>query len=126
MHTKRVMWRLFSEKLHAACHVECSQGRSAVVGCRHQGMRSLAVISRVFTPSNANGFFCRVAARRDHHAHHFCFAANLTMNQQEQHHEIQCHYDVLSVARDADAGTIKKAHRKMALQVLFLCDNVTL
>ena len=32
------------------------------------------------------------------------------------HTHIQCHYDVLSVARDADSGTIKKAHRKMALR----------
>eukprot|EP00980_Cylindrotheca_fusiformis_P022538 scaffold9425_cov97-Cylindrotheca_fusiformis.AAC.2 len=29
---------------------------------------------------------------------------------------IQCHYDILSVPRDADASTIKKAHRKMALK----------
>ena len=39
----------------------------------------------------------------------------------QQGHRIQCHYDVLSVARDADAATIKKAHRKMALQVRRLC-----
>ena len=30
--------------------------------------------------------------------------------------EIRCHYDVLSVERDADAATIKKAHRKLALK----------
>ncbi|KAG7345361.1 chaperone protein DnaJ [Nitzschia inconspicua] len=29
---------------------------------------------------------------------------------------IACHYDVLGVERDADAGTIKKAHRKLALK----------
>ncbi|KAL9181176.1 hypothetical protein ACHAXT_009981 [Thalassiosira profunda] len=29
---------------------------------------------------------------------------------------IRCHYDVLSVARDADAAAIKKAHRKLALK----------
>ena len=29
--------------------------------------------------------------------------------------EIRCHYDVLSIPRDADAATIKKAHRKAAL-----------
>ena len=28
----------------------------------------------------------------------------------------QCHYEVLSVPRDADAGTIKKAHRKLAVK----------
>ena len=30
--------------------------------------------------------------------------------------QIRCHYDVLNVARDADAATIKKAHRKAALK----------
>eukprot|EP00538_Stauroneis_constricta_P002247 CAMPEP_0119563376 /NCGR_PEP_ID=MMETSP1352-20130426/23182_1 /TAXON_ID=265584 /ORGANISM="Stauroneis constricta, Strain CCMP1120" /LENGTH=488 /DNA_ID=CAMNT_0007611957 /DNA_START=83 /DNA_END=1549 /DNA_ORIENTATION=+ len=30
---------------------------------------------------------------------------------------IQCHYDVLGVERDADAATIKKRHRKMALKL---------
>lgn len=30
--------------------------------------------------------------------------------------EIRCHYEVLSVERDADAATIKKAHRKLALK----------
>mmetsp|Transcript_24178 Transcript_24178/g.67032 ORF Transcript_24178/g.67032 Transcript_24178/m.67032 type:complete len:492 (-) Transcript_24178:355-1830(-) len=29
---------------------------------------------------------------------------------------IRCHYDVLGVAHDADAATIKKSHRKLALQ----------
>ena len=29
---------------------------------------------------------------------------------------IRCHYEVLNVARDADAPTIKKAHRKLALK----------
>lgn len=29
---------------------------------------------------------------------------------------IQCHYDILNVPRDADTSTIKKAHRKKALQ----------
>jgi DnaJ family protein A protein 5 len=29
---------------------------------------------------------------------------------------IQCHYDVLDIPRDADAGAIKKHHRKMALK----------
>ena len=29
---------------------------------------------------------------------------------------IQCHYDILGVPRDADAATIKKHHRKMALK----------
>ena len=29
--------------------------------------------------------------------------------------QIRCHYDVLSIPRDADAATIKKAHRKAAL-----------
>lgn len=29
---------------------------------------------------------------------------------------IRCHYDVLGVERDADVGTIKKAHRKLALK----------
>ena len=29
---------------------------------------------------------------------------------------IRCHYDVLGVSRDADATTIKKAHRKLALK----------
>ena len=29
---------------------------------------------------------------------------------------IQCHYEVLGVERDADVGTIKKSHRKMALK----------
>lgn len=31
--------------------------------------------------------------------------------------QVQCHYDVLGVARDADIGTIKKAHRKLALKL---------
>ena len=30
--------------------------------------------------------------------------------------QIRCHYDVLGVERDADEGTIKKAHRKLALK----------
>ncbi|EED94428.1 predicted protein, partial [Thalassiosira pseudonana CCMP1335] len=30
--------------------------------------------------------------------------------------QTRCHYEVLSVARDADAATIKKAHRKLALR----------
>mmetsp|Transcript_9436 Transcript_9436/g.19621 ORF Transcript_9436/g.19621 Transcript_9436/m.19621 type:complete len:482 (+) Transcript_9436:185-1630(+) len=30
--------------------------------------------------------------------------------------QTKCHYEVLSVPRDADAATIKKAHRKLALQ----------
>jgi curved DNA-binding protein CbpA len=34
-----------------------------------------------------------------------------------QEHTVQCHYDVLSVDRNADAATIKKAHRKLALKV---------
>ena len=38
---------------------------------------------------------------------------NITPNMTNQ---IRCHYDVLSVPRDADAGTIKKAHRKAALK----------
>mmetsp|Transcript_12829 Transcript_12829/g.23986 ORF Transcript_12829/g.23986 Transcript_12829/m.23986 type:complete len:452 (-) Transcript_12829:796-2151(-) len=31
-------------------------------------------------------------------------------------HRIQCHYEILGVERDADSATIKKRHRKMALQ----------
>lgn len=38
---------------------------------------------------------------------------------------IQCHYDVLSVARDADAATIKKAHRKLALRVSFYAQQTS-
>ena len=34
----------------------------------------------------------------------------------QQKNAIRCHYDVLSVTRDADAATIKKAHRKLALK----------
>eukprot|EP00934_Nitzschia_sp_Nitz4_P007513 Nitzschia sp. Nitz4//scaffold8_size234185//6386//7741//NITZ4_001227-RA/size234185-processed-gene-0.97-mRNA-1//1//CDS//3329559716//7503//frame0 len=30
--------------------------------------------------------------------------------------EVRCHYEVLGVPRDADNGTIKKAHRKLALK----------
>ena len=30
--------------------------------------------------------------------------------------EVQCHYEVLGVERSADASTIKKAHRKLALR----------
>jgi len=30
--------------------------------------------------------------------------------------QIRCHYDILSLARDADATTVKKAHRKAALK----------
>jgi DnaJ family protein A protein 5 len=30
---------------------------------------------------------------------------------------IRCHYDVLQISQDADAATIKKAHRKLALQL---------
>lgn len=30
--------------------------------------------------------------------------------------KIQCHYELLGVEQDADAGTIKKAHRKLALK----------
>jgi len=30
--------------------------------------------------------------------------------------KVQCHYDVLNVERTADAGSIKKAHRKLALK----------
>jgi DnaJ family protein A protein 5 len=37
------------------------------------------------------------------------------MDHQER--TIQCHYDVLSVDRNADAATIKKAHRKLALKL---------
>jgi DnaJ homolog subfamily A member 5 len=29
---------------------------------------------------------------------------------------MQCHYEVLNVAQDADAATIKKAHRKLAIK----------
>ena len=30
--------------------------------------------------------------------------------------QIRCHYEVLGIERDADAATIKKAHRKLALK----------
>lgn len=31
--------------------------------------------------------------------------------------QIRCHYEVLGVERSADAATIKKAHRKLALRL---------
>ena len=31
--------------------------------------------------------------------------------------QIRCHYEVLGIERDADAATIKKAHRKLALKL---------
>jgi DnaJ family protein A protein 5 len=31
-------------------------------------------------------------------------------------HQTRCHYEILSIPRDADAATIKKAHRRLALQ----------
>jgi len=31
--------------------------------------------------------------------------------------DVRCHYEVLGVERDADAATIKKAHRKLALKL---------
>ena len=39
-----------------------------------------------------------------------CSLPNMTV-------EIRCHYDVLGVERSADAATIKKAHRKLALKL---------
>lgn len=31
-------------------------------------------------------------------------------------HQTKCHYEILSIPRDADAATIKKSHRRLALQ----------
>ena len=37
-------------------------------------------------------------------------------DQKKSGSKIQCHYEILCVERDADASTIKKAHRKQALK----------
>ena len=103
IHRRNHHYRLSADHYHRA------RVTSSVRTCVRVLIR-LSVISREcekLPPTNE----CTGVDRKAR-AHTF-FAA--IMDHQE--HTIQCHYDVLAVARDADAATIKKAHRKLALKV---------
>lgn len=54
--------------------------------------------------------------RRDCRPNHYTIPEQSTLTMTAAT-DIRCHYEVLGVERSADAATIKKAHRKMALKL---------